>query len=120
MFILSRLMPKIGGPQEASRHLLVSVMQSILLYGSPMWTPTLTYNPRGVETLARFQCRAAIRSACAYRRVSYDAVQVVARTSPIDLLAVEHGSAYSARKKMISAANGRSSGSLVTSGGPRT
>jgi len=67
MSALSGLMPNVGGPRKGRRRLLVSVVQSILLYGAPMWAPTLVYNRRGVEMLARVQRRAVIRSACAYR-----------------------------------------------------
>jgi len=91
-------------------------VQSILLYGAPTWAPTLAYNPRGVETLARVLRPAAIRSAYAYRTVFYDAVQVVTWTPPIDLLAVEHVFAYDARRAMPLAADGRPPGTPITSG----
>lgn len=41
---LSRLMPNLGGPKEQRRRLLVSVVHSVLLYGSPIWADTLTYS----------------------------------------------------------------------------
>lgn len=98
MTALSRLMPNVGGPREGRRRLLSSVVHSVLLYGAPTWAPTLPYDPRGVEVLASVQRRAAVASVCAYRTVSYDAVTVVSRTVPIDLMAHERYSAFEARR----------------------
>ena len=38
---LTRLMPNIGGPREAKRRLVVSVVNSKLLYAAPVWTSAL-------------------------------------------------------------------------------
>ena len=38
---LTRLMPNIGGPREAKRRLVVSVVNSKLLYAAPIWTSAL-------------------------------------------------------------------------------
>jgi len=104
MTALSRLMPNVGGPREGRRRLLSSVVHSVLLYGAPTWAPTLPYNPRGVEVLASVQRRAALRSVSAYRTVSYDAVTVVSRTVPIDLMALERFRAFEARRALRPAA----------------
>jgi len=90
----SGLMSNVCGPREARKRLLVSIVQSILLYGALTWASLLVYNSWVVETLARVYRQAAIRSTCAYRKVSYDAVHVVTRTPLINLLAVERASAY--------------------------
>ena len=34
---LMRLMPKVGGPWPARRHLLATLVESIQLYGAPIW-----------------------------------------------------------------------------------
>lgn len=100
MTALTRLMPNVGGPREGRRRLLTSVVHSVLLYGAPSWAPTLPYNPRGVRVLASVQRRAAIASVGAYRTVSYDAVTVVSRTIPIDLMAHERSRAFEARRAL--------------------
>ena len=38
---LTRLMPNIGGPREAKRRLVASMVNSILLYAAPVWTSAL-------------------------------------------------------------------------------
>ena len=38
---LTRLMPNIGGPREAKRRLVASVVNSKLLYAAPIWTSAL-------------------------------------------------------------------------------
>ena len=38
---LTRLMPSIGGPREAKRRLVVSLVNSKLLYAAPIWTSAL-------------------------------------------------------------------------------
>ena len=39
--VLTRLMPNIGGPREAKRRLVASVVNSKLLYAAPIWTSAL-------------------------------------------------------------------------------
>ena len=38
---LTRLMPSIGGPREAKKRLVASVINSKLLYAAPVWTSAL-------------------------------------------------------------------------------
>ena len=95
---LSRLMPNVGGPGEKRRRLLVGVVHSVLLYGAPTWGPHLNSIPGAVAEMAAVQRRAALRSVCAYRTVSYDAAAVVASTVPIDLLALERCQAFTAKR----------------------
>ena len=38
---MTRLMPNIGGPREAKRRLVASVVNSKLLYAAPVWICTL-------------------------------------------------------------------------------
>jgi len=68
--VLSRLMPNIGGPKEPRRKLLVSVVQSVILYGAPVWGPSLEYSKKLSDQLLRVQCRVALRCICAYRTTS--------------------------------------------------
>ena len=50
--------------------------------------------------MAAVQRRAAIGSASAYRTVSYDAVTVVARTVPVDLMAYERYATFEAKRAL--------------------
>lgn len=95
---LSRLMPNIGGPKEPRRKLLMSVVYSVMLYGCPVWGHTLAYAKSSVDALMRVQRRAALRSSCAYRTVSYPTTGLIAATPPIDLLVQERKTAYDERR----------------------
>uniref|UniRef100_A0A2S2QW03 Reverse transcriptase n=1 Tax=Sipha flava TaxID=143950 RepID=A0A2S2QW03_9HEMI len=95
---LSRLMPNIGGPKEPRRRLLVSIVQSVLLYGAPIWGQCLKYSKYCVDKLMRVQRRATIRSCCVYRTVSYSAVNLISAIPSVDLLALERQDAYNTRK----------------------
>lgn len=86
---LTRIILNLGGLKERRRQLLVSVVQSVLLHRAPVWAFTLKYSKSNVEALMKVQCRAALRKVCTYKTVSYDAINVIASLSPIDLLVVE-------------------------------
>ena len=99
--ILSRLMSNLGGPREAVRQLYLNVTLSILLYGAPVWADSMKVAYRRAE-MVKMQRKAALRCVCAYRTVSTEAVCILARTPPIDLLAEERVEVYKARKKVKS------------------
>lgn len=90
---LSRLMANTTGPRASKRRLLMSAVQSVLLYGAEVWADSLKkeiYRKR----LAQVQRRAAMRVAAAYRTVSEAAVLVIAGCIPVELLAAERKSIY--------------------------
>ncbi|XP_046688647.1 uncharacterized protein LOC124374485 [Homalodisca vitripennis] len=68
-------MANVGGPRSSRRRLLMSAVQSVLLYGAE------------VE-------QAALRVASAYRTVSEPAVLVIAGVIPVKLLAEERKAIY--------------------------
>lgn len=51
MTALGRLMLNLGGPKEPRRRLLVGVLQYVLLYGAPVWGPSLEYSKGHVDRL---------------------------------------------------------------------
>jgi hypothetical protein len=85
---LSGLMRNVGGPRTSKRRLLMSTVNSILLYGAEVWAGAMRTKRYSKRVLA-VQRTAALRVACAYRTVSALAVMVVAGVIPLDLLAVE-------------------------------
>lgn len=90
---LSRLMANVGGPRSSKRRLMMSAVQSALLYGAEVWAEALAkevYRAR----LGRVQRQAALRVASAYRTVSEPAVLVVAGVIPVKLLAEERKAIY--------------------------
>ena len=81
-------MPNIGGPREAKRRLVASVVHSKLLYAAPVWADDLQ-NHAIQRKLFSAQRLFALRIVSAYRTASTSAVLVLASFPPIDLLAEE-------------------------------
>ena len=74
---LTRLMPNIGGPREAKRRLVASVVNSKLLYAAPVWTSALN-NHAIQKKLFWAQRGVVLRIVSAYRTVSTSAVLILA------------------------------------------
>jgi len=90
---LSRIMPNTRGARMSSRVLLANVVNSIMMYGAPIWASSLereTFKQR----VAAVQRLSALRVLCAFRTVSDDAACVLAGMPPIDLLAKERKTIY--------------------------
>lgn len=89
---LSRLLPNVGGPTQAKRKLLASVVNSQLLYASPVWCSSLVFQNHR-NTILGPQRRMALRVARAYRTVSTAAILVIASCTPVHLIARGRGEA---------------------------
>ena len=96
---LARLMPNIGGPREAKRRLVASVVHSKLLYAAPVWANALQ-NHAIQKRLFSAQRLVALRVVSAYRTISTSAVLVLASVPPIDLLAEERQEIFQLRKEL--------------------
>lgn len=90
---LSWLMTNIGGPRSGKRRLLMTTVNSILLYGAEVWADNVRIK-KYCKKLKAVQRQGALRIACSYKTVSEPAIQVVARVIPIDLLALERQAIY--------------------------
>ena len=101
---LTRLMPNIGGPSEAKRRLVASVVNSKLLYASPIWTSALN-NHAILKKLFSAQRNVVMRIVSAYRTVSTSAVLVLASVPLIDLLAEERKETFQLRKELTCLTN---------------
>ena len=101
---LTRLMPNIGGPREAKRRLVASVVNSKLLYGAPIWTSALN-NHAILKKLFSAQRGVVMRIISAYRTVSTSAVLVLASVPPIDLLAEARKETFQLRKELTCLTN---------------
>lgn len=86
---LGRLMPNVQGPSSSKRSLLMSVVNSKLLYAAPIWAQTISKTARNANTLTQVQRLAAIRVARCFRSVSDMAALVLARMIPAHLLGSE-------------------------------
>ena len=97
---LTRLMPNFGGPREAKRRLVTSVVNSKLLYAAPIWTSALN-NYAILKKLFSAQRGVVMRIVSAYRTVTTSAMLVLASVPPIDLLAEERKETFQLRKELI-------------------
>ncbi|CAB0030846.1 unnamed protein product, partial [Trichogramma brassicae] len=94
---LARIMPTIGGPRSSRRKLYASVVDSILLYGAPIWscaTETQAYF-RQAESVHR---RACLRVISGRPHVSYEATYVLAGIPPPRDQTSACGSTYAAQR----------------------
>ena len=97
-------MSNIGGPREAKRSLVASVVNSKLLHAAPVWTSALN-NHAIQKKLFLAQRGAVLRIVAANRTVSTSAVLVLASVPPIDLLAEERKETFRLRKELTCLTN---------------
>ena len=97
-------MSNIGGPREAKRTLVASVVNSKLLHAAPVWTSALN-NHAIQKKLFLAQRGAVLRIVAANRTVSTSAVLVLASVPPIDLLAEERKETFRLRKELTCLTN---------------
>ncbi|XP_046683487.1 uncharacterized protein LOC124369515 [Homalodisca vitripennis] len=90
---LSRLVANVGGPKSNRRRLLISTVQSMLLYWAEVWADALNIAFYRIR-IARVQRQVALRVCTAYRTVSEPAVLVVAGVIPVNLSAGERKAIY--------------------------
>ncbi|CAB0043559.1 unnamed protein product [Trichogramma brassicae] len=97
---LAKIMPNTGGPRSSQREFYAHVIDSILLYGAPIWrcaTETQAYI-RQAEAVHR---RACLRVISGRPHVSYDATYVIAGVPPLALLAAERARIYQRRPEDV-------------------
>ena len=85
---LARMMPNIGGPGPFERRIISVVVTSIMLYACSIWPEALSVwtTRRILSSVYRLN---AIRRINGFRTVSDEAVLVLAKAMPIDILADE-------------------------------
>ena len=101
--MLAGLLPNLGGPSAWCRRLYSGVIRSKALYGAPIWSSALC--ARNQTLLRRAQRVMALRTARAYRTVSYEAVTVLANSPPWDLEAEVLATVYRQCAEAKSAGN---------------
>ncbi|XP_046972471.1 uncharacterized protein LOC124539219 [Vanessa cardui] len=83
---LHRLLPNLGGPREEIRRLYAGVVQSMALYGAPVWSHRLTGTRRCKTKILSLQRRVAILMVRGYRTISFEAATLLASFPPLDIL----------------------------------
>lgn len=94
---LGKLMPNVGGPSQCKRSLLMSVVNSRLLYCTPVWADGVQPVQKYKNILVETQRCAALRVARCYGTVSDMAALALARMPPAFLQASARKSAVEAR-----------------------
>uniref|UniRef100_A0ABD2WM31 Reverse transcriptase domain-containing protein n=1 Tax=Trichogramma kaykai TaxID=54128 RepID=A0ABD2WM31_9HYME len=85
---LASIMPRTGGPRSSRRKLYAGVVDSVLLYGAPIWSSATETRAhlRRAESIHR---RACLRIISGRPHLSYEATYVLASIPPLALLADE-------------------------------
>ncbi|CAB0037092.1 unnamed protein product [Trichogramma brassicae] len=90
---LAKIMPNTGGPRSSRRELYAHVIDSILLYGAPIWRCATEMQAYIFQAEAVHR-RACLRMISGRAQVSYDATYVIASVPPLVPLADERTRIY--------------------------
>ncbi|KAL7297136.1 hypothetical protein TKK_0009555 [Trichogramma kaykai] len=93
---LSQIMPTIGCPRSSRRRFYANVIDSILLYGAPIWSCG-TGTRAGIRRAEAIHRRACLRVISGRLHLSHDATYVLASIPPLALLADERSRLYQRR-----------------------
>ncbi|RLU17589.1 hypothetical protein DMN91_009825 [Ooceraea biroi] len=102
---LSGIMRNLQGPGDRKRRLYANTVYAILLYGAPIWAEELEGNRRFKVAMRKLQRKLALRVISAYRTVSYEAAEVLARLPPVDLMALKLKRIYERKKRIAESGN---------------
>lgn len=94
---LALLMPNRAGADNLPRKLYYKVIESVILYGAPIWATGLK-NKGNLRILMNTQRTGLLRVAQAYRTVSTDSLCVLTGQIPLHLLAKERMLLYDKKK----------------------
>lgn len=97
---LARLLPNLGGPDGRVRRVYAGVINSIILYGAPVWSEDVSFNMRLKTQLNRTQRRIAQRAVRGYKTISHAAATVLSGLPPIDLVGKMHAMVYRRIKEL--------------------
>ncbi|KAI5746623.1 hypothetical protein M8J77_005610 [Diaphorina citri] len=95
---LSRILPRQGGAGENKRRVLQNVSNSVMLYAAPVWSYIMEKKTYKKKLLSE-QRKMAIRVSRAHRTAATEAVMILARTIPIDLIVKERKICYGKSKE---------------------
>lgn len=84
---LWKLMPNTRGPDQCRRKLYEHIINSIILYASPVWADNLFKHKTYQKPILSIQRGLATRIIKSYRTVAFDAATLLAGSPPIPLLA---------------------------------
>lgn len=83
----ARLMPNLGGPGGKARRMYATAVNSVALYGAPIWAAEARNSRRILAVLRASLRRVAIRVVRGYRTVSFAGSTLLAGLAPLELQA---------------------------------
>lgn len=95
---IERLLANRKGPSERKWKLYCNMVNSIVLYGAPIWAEDIKENPKIGKGIISVQRRAALRVIRAYKTVSTETALVMARNPPVELLAAKMKAVHDRKK----------------------
>ncbi|CAB0033520.1 unnamed protein product [Trichogramma brassicae] len=95
---LAKIMPNSGGPRSSRRKLYAHVVDSILLYGAPVWS-TAALKRAFMQQAESAHRRACLRAIGGRPHVAYEATYVLAGIPPLALIADERARLYGRRRE---------------------
>ncbi|CAB0034434.1 unnamed protein product [Trichogramma brassicae] len=95
---LAKIMPNSGGPRSSRRKLYAHAVDSILLYGAPVWC-TAAQMRAYIQQAESAHLRACLRVIGGLPHVAYEATYVFAGIPPLALLADERARLYGRRRE---------------------
>ncbi|CAB0030797.1 unnamed protein product [Trichogramma brassicae] len=95
---LAEIMPNSGGPRSSRRKLYAHVVDSILLYGAPVWS-TAALKRAFMKQAESAHRRVCLRVIGGRPHVAYEATYVLAGIPPLALLADERARLYGRRRE---------------------
>ncbi|CAB0037993.1 unnamed protein product [Trichogramma brassicae] len=95
---LAKIMPNSGGPRSSRRKLYAHVVDSILLYGAPVWS-TAALKRDFMKQAESAHRQACLRVIGGRPHVAYEATYVLAGIPPLALLADERARLYGRRRE---------------------
>lgn len=96
---LGKLMPNLRGPQENKRKLYSNIIQSVVMYGVPIWGDSFIKNTTIQRPLMRTQKYMATRIIAGYKTISYEIATLLARTPPWVLVVEKYKGIYLKRRE---------------------
>nr|XP_012236061.1 PREDICTED: uncharacterized protein LOC105680169 [Linepithema humile] len=91
---LGRLLPNVGGPNSKVRRLYANVVQSVSMYGAPIWAGAVAASRSIKAKIHRLQQRLAVRIIRSYCTTSFVAATALAGVLPAEILANSYAEVY--------------------------
>ncbi|XP_011151470.1 uncharacterized protein LOC105190417 [Harpegnathos saltator] len=98
---VGRLMPNIGGPGWKARRLHAGILNSVALYGAPVWAESLDASRPMQAQLRKAHRAVAVRVARCYRTLSHVAATTLAGMPPLELLALIYRTMYIRKRELL-------------------